>query len=97
MTNQKNFDKSRYCETCPACGAAARSEQFYWDLNESALYYFCVNPKCINFDAVILREEVEAEIRKSKAWRRYRDRLWRNAIAGQKTQRRKVWESLSIH
>lgn len=58
------IDISQYPEKCHECGSPARTElglQTSDDLHGVQWWQFCVNPKCIQFDANILRAE---EIRK---------------------------------
>src|SRR5687767_13170661 len=76
-----------YCETCPKCHQPARGEQLYWGLNESILEFFCINPRCINFDGSYLRQkrdQIYRAIRETKSFRRFQKKLWREAAASYK-------------
>lgn len=54
-----------YPETCPQenCGQPARSELVTEAYpNENDLYFFCINPKCINYDGAHKTEPKQIEL-----------------------------------
>lgn len=89
------IDKDNYAEVCHVCGSPARSEagnQTSDELHGTEIFQFCINIKCIQFDATNLRhkrEKLERLVRDSKPFRRHQKRLWRSAIAEEKTRQKR--------
>jgi len=80
----KQIDITKYPETCPDCQRPARSELINEGYpNENDLYFFCINPKCINFDGAHIRQQrevLEKLVRQSPTFKRYQKRLWQTEI-----------------
>lgn len=92
------FDSEKYLEKCDVCGSPARTEMNVSDYPVGHDWFqFCVNPKCIQFDAVILKDEVEQKVRESKGWRRHRNRVWKKAIAEQNKAVKAKWAGIGIN
>ena len=74
------IDITKYPETCEKCLWPARSEYSTEPYpNDGEWWMFCVNPKCINFDGIHLRQvraRLERQVRESKTYERYQKRLW---------------------
>ena len=101
-----NIDLSSYPEVCHECGSPARTEignQTSDDLHGTDVYQFCVNPKCIQYDANITRKRERAEeaVRQSASYRRNHKKLmaYARAVHGRRArkQRQAILASYKKH
>lgn len=89
------IDKNNYPEICHECGSPARTEignQTSDDFHGVQAYQFCINYKCIQFDATHLRhkrEKLERMVRDSKPFRRHQKRLFRAVMAEEKFRQKR--------
>lgn len=79
----RQIDVAKYAETCDKCGWPARTEMTIDARYGHDWFTYCVNPKCIQFDAMELQEQrhkLELTVRQSKSYQRFRKRLWKAYI-----------------
>jgi hypothetical protein len=83
-----------YPEVCLKCGSPAKTELNIHDYPVGVEWFqFCINYKCIQFDAANLRchrEQLEKAVKESKPFRRYRQKLWKAASVAYKTEQKRL-------
>jgi hypothetical protein len=94
---ENNIDLTQYPEKCRTCGAPARTELCVDDSIGVEWFQFCINPKCVQFDAWLVRkrQEEEAKARQSAAFKREQAKLWKLEIRRMKRQQRKLRTALA--
>ncbi len=90
------FDLKEYSEVCLKCGSPARTELNIQDYPVGVEWYqFCINFKCIQFDAANLREHrerLEKMVKDSKPFVRHRKRLWKQYNVQYKAEQKRLRE-----